>query len=953
MAFSLGAHRGLLPGGGVQKAQRSTGRTRVISEPAPTTSTQAPDVTKQLHETFGLPLVDTPGSHVERMPNGTYRLKDEFHKGLNPFEKLKLAKDPHAAMFYDDEWKRLAATPMEDLEAAGKMAEDDLDHRLKYNGFFHRRKKTKGRFMMRLKLANGVHNAAQLRVLADIVAMHPEDGCADITTRQNWQLRGMTKEDIPEILLRVASVGLTTMQSGLDNVRNTVGNPIAGIDPHEIINTLPICRDIDRYLLNEGRSNPEITNLPRKWNVTVVGTHDLFEHPHINDLAFMPATRDGVMGFNVLVGGFFSAVRCAEAIPMDAWVPTAHVVPTVHAVLTSFRDFGARANRQKTRMMWLIEEMAMDKWRAEVARRMPGGELALAGTDLVDPSWERRSLFGVHKQSQPGLNFIGLQVPTGRTESEDMYGMADLAEKYGDGDIRLTVEQNFILSGVPDAKVAALLAEPLLKRFTPTPGRVMAGLVACTGNQFCGFSNIESKRDGWRIAEHLESVFDFPKDLRVHITGCPNTCGQIQVGDIGLLGTSVRAADGKGKVPGVDIYVGGRIGSDSHIAELWKSGVRMDDEILPVLEGLVEERFGAVRLATPRPNLHLAATLKKKSHELKAEAPGAAPTHVCLDCGYLFVPEGGKTFESMPDDFTCPACSAPKSRFGKAEAAAPAAAAPPKAAGAHPTALDGSTTPVSLTLIEKESISRDTRRFRFALPTPAHALGLPVGQHVNLSFVDKATGETVSRPYTPTSSDRELGYVDLVIKVYFSGTNAKFPAGGRMSQHLESLKVGDTLAFSGPSGRITYGATGVFSVKDYATGAVVARPAARTIGMVAGGTGITPMVQVAREILARKEDIDIRMVVANQTEADILMRPELERMQVEFPNVKVYFTLDTPPSGWRQGSGFISEAMLKAYLPAPGPDVQVLLCGPPPMVNLACVPNLEKLGFTTDNILIF
>ena len=121
--------------------------------------------------------------------------------------------------------------------------------------------------------------------------------------------------------------------------------------------------------------NPEITNLPRKWNVSVVGTHDLFEHPHINDLAFMPATKNGAMGFNVLVGGFFSATRCAEAIPMDSWVPVDGVVPLTHAILTAFRDFGSRSNRQKCRMMWLVEDMGMDKWKAEVARRMPGGKL--------------------------------------------------------------------------------------------------------------------------------------------------------------------------------------------------------------------------------------------------------------------------------------------------------------------------------------------------------------------------------------------------------------------------------------------------------------------------------------------------------------------------------------------------------------------------------------------------
>lgn len=923
----------------------------------------APDVptaTREVHERFGLPIVETPDAKVAVQPNGTYRLKDNQLTGINPFEKMKLAKEPHQSMLIEKDYIRLAATPMEELEKGGKVSEEDLDARLKWAGFFHRRKITHGRFMMRTKLANGILTTAQLRCLADIVAMHPEDGCADITTRQNWQLRGMTKEDIPGIIDKLKAHGLSSLQSGLDNVRNTVGNPLAGIDPEEIIDTYPICKEIDRYILNDGHCNTEITNLPRKWNVTVVGTHDLFEHPHINDLAFMPANKNGVMGFNVLVGGFFSATRCAEAISMDAWVPVDGVVAMTHAILTAFRDFGARANRQKARMMWLVEDMGMDKWRAEIQRRMPGAKMESAGEDLVDPTRQRRSLYGVHPQKQAGLNYVGLHVPVGRLEAKDMYEIADLCDKYGDGQMRLTVEQNFILPGVPDAKIQALLAEPLLQKFSPTPGRVMAGLVACTGNQFCGFSNIASKEEGWKVAEHLESVLDFPKDIRMHWTGCPNTCGQIQVGDIGLMGTQVKNLKGPGKVPAVDIYVGGRVGSDSHIAELWKEGVRLEGDLLPVLEELCVDKFGALRRPTPLPNPSRFKTLKKMSHQLKAAGPSAKPavtaTHVCMDCGYLYVPTADMTFDKLPADWACPACGAEKKRMKPAEAEAaapaPAAAAAARPAGSAPVTLDPSKT-VSLTLVEKESISHDTRRFRFALPSKAHILGLPVGQHVTLSYVETGTGATISRPYTPTTSDRELGYVDFVIKVYFGNVNPKFPDGGKMSQHLETLKIGDSMNFQGPTGRITYTGSGVFSVKDYASGKETARPAAKAIGMIAGGTGITPMMQVARHILASKEDIEIRMLVANQTEADILLRPELERMQVEFPSVKVYFTLDRPPSGWRQGSGFITEEMLKKHLPAAGSETQILLCGPPPMINFACLPNLEKLGFGQDHILTF
>jgi rubredoxin len=222
----------------------------------------------------------------------------------------------------------------------------------------------------------------------------------------------------------------------------------------------------------------------------------------------------------------------------------------------------------------------------------------------------------------------------------------------------------------------------------------------------------------------------------------------------------------------VDILVGGRIGADSHLAETWKEGVRIEGELIPLLEELCIDRFGAVRRPTPLPNLSkFKAGLKKKSHELKpkaAAAAGPAPTHVCMDCGYLYAPASADAeFSRLPADFVCPACGAAKNRFKPADPSAPAAAAAvasPSSVNGAPVALDPSK-PVLLKLVAKETISHDTRRFRFALPSDKHALGLPVGQHVMLSYKDAATGETVSRPYTPTSSNRDLGFVDFVIKV--------------------------------------------------------------------------------------------------------------------------------------------------------------------------------------------
>lgn len=523
--------------------------------------------------------------------DGYYVLKEEFRQGINPSEKIKIAKEP-MKFFMENEIEELAKTPFAELDSS-KAGKDDIDVRLKWLGLFHRRKHQYGRFMMRFKLPNGITNSSQTRFLAETISKYGEYGCADLTTRQNWQIRGIVLEDVPALLKGLESVGLSSLQSGMDNVRNPVGNPLAGIDPDEIVDTAPFCKVLSDYIINRGQGNPQITNLPRKWNVCVVGTHDLFEHPHINDLAYMPATKNGVFGFNILVGGFFSPKRCAEAIPMDAWVPADDVVPLCKAILETYRDLGTRGNRQKTRMMWLIDEMGIEEFRAEVERRMPGGSILRAGKDLVDPSWTRRSFYGVNPQKQPGLNYVGLHIPVGRLHAPEMFELARIADEYGNGEIRISVEQNLILPNVPTEKIEKLLKEPLLEKYSPNPTPLLANLVACTGSQFCGQAIAETKARSLQLTQELEATMETTRPIRLHFTGCPNTCAQIQVADIGFMGTMARDENRK-PVEGFDIYLGGRIGSDSHLGELVVPGVPAT-KLLPVVQDLMIQHFGAKR----------------------------------------------------------------------------------------------------------------------------------------------------------------------------------------------------------------------------------------------------------------------------------------------------------------------------------------------------------------------
>mmetsp|Transcript_41854 Transcript_41854/g.47561 ORF Transcript_41854/g.47561 Transcript_41854/m.47561 type:complete len:304 (+) Transcript_41854:145-1056(+) len=258
-------------------------------------------------------------------------------------------------------------------------------------------------------------------------------------------------------------------------------------------------------------------------------------------------------------------------------------------------------------------------------------------------------------------------------------------------------------------------------------------------------------------------------------------------------------------------------------------------------------------------------------------------------------------------------------------------------------------------LIDKKIISHDTRRFTFALPSPNHKLGLPIGQHMTLMFKDK-DGRMVQRSYTPVTGDETLGKVSLVIKVYKAGVHPKFPDGGKLSQHLDTLKIGDSIHVKGPKGHLTWLGLGKFSLK------IMRNPLeyreTTHISMIAGGTGITPMLQVIDAIFRDPTDTTcVKMVYANQTEDDILVREELEDFATKYPErFQLHYTLDRPPStNWKGGTGFITKDMLEKHLFVKDgkKKIQTFMCGPPPMIKYACLPNLKELGFTEKDWFCF
>jgi len=406
--------------------------------------------------------------------------------------------------------------------------------RLKYVGMLHRNKRTPGQFMMRLKVPNGIVNSDQMRFYADSVEKYGEElGVVDITTRANIQLRGVKIEDAPDIIDGLHARNQTSFQSALDNVRNMVGSPLAGIDDQEMVDTRELCNALNDLVsldpVTGTRGNPQWGNLPRKFNIAVSGSRDDFAHTHINDIGLQPCpnAETGEMGFNVVLGGYMSIKRVAESIDSNMWIPADRnsVVTFCEAILRIFRDESERKNRQQARLMWLVEKYGVEGFKAAVIKEIDSYDRGVKVYDTqpapTEP-FERRELLGVHPQKQDGKMRVGVLVPAGRLSQTECRQIADLADKYSDGEIRLTVEENIILPNVDEDAVKDLLAEPAVNgesRLKINPGFIEGGIVSCTGAQFCGLALIETKGNAEALGKKLEELVTVDRPIRIHWTG--------------------------------------------------------------------------------------------------------------------------------------------------------------------------------------------------------------------------------------------------------------------------------------------------------------------------------------------------------------------------------------------------------------------------------------------------
>jgi ferredoxin-nitrite reductase len=493
--------------------------------------------------------------------------------------------------------------------------------RLKWVGLYPQRQGGDA-FMLRIKIPGGRLDAAQARVIGEIAdtfargpAPNPVFGDAylDLTTRQDIQLHWIRIGAVPEIWTRLEAVGMTTVQACGDSARNVLCCPVSGLDADEVLDAHPVAQAISDFFTG----NREYANLPRKFKLSVTGCREDCAQAEINDIGLWPARlEDGRAGFNVLVGGGLSdGPRMASDIDVFVAPDPDRVVELFRAIAQLFGELGNRENRGLARMRYLVQELGPERFRAELAERV---------AFLLEPAGEaltrryRGDHIGVHPQRQPGLSYVGLNVTVGRMPGRNLVEAARLAGEYGDGGLRLATDQNLILTGVPNQRLGSLLAEPLLVTHSPSPGAFERGVVACTGNEFCRFAIVETKARAATWARELDRRLG-PDEVgegivRMHFSGCPASCAQPQIADIGFRGETAHRDDQI--LEAVDIGLGGSLGTDAAFVD-WVEGAKPVDELPEALAALLtryraERRDGEAfhQWARRLPNAELRATLQ-------------------------------------------------------------------------------------------------------------------------------------------------------------------------------------------------------------------------------------------------------------------------------------------------------------------------------------------------------
>lgn len=490
--------------------------------------------------------------------------------------------------------------------------------RWRYFGLFYVAP-TQTSYMCRLRIPNGILNHWQFEGLAGLSERFG-GGYLHVTTRANIQIREIAPSNAVAMLEAIQDLGLCSRGSGADNIRNVTGTPTAGIDPLEILDTRPYARAWHFHVLNARSLN----GLPRKFNVAFDGGGSVAVLEDTNDIAFQAVeVRDGHglapgVYFRLALGGITGHKDFAR--DTGVVLPPAEAVEVADCVVRVFSEHGDRTNRNRARLKYVLDARGLDWFLAAVEERL-GRKLTRLGADAIAPRpvYDRLAHIGAHPQKQEGLNWIGVAMKLGRLTPDQVRGLAAISRTHGDGDIRLTVWQNLILSGVPNDRVAAALAEITALGLDTQVTPVRAGLVACTGGMGCRFAAASTKQDADAIADHCDGRVVMDTPVNIHLTGCHNSCAQHYIGDIGLIGARVPLNDEGDSVDGYHLFAGGGYGVDAAIAREVMQNVKAED--VPVIVGRLLDAYLARRASAEE--TFVAFTRRHDAEALRRMAEGA------------------------------------------------------------------------------------------------------------------------------------------------------------------------------------------------------------------------------------------------------------------------------------------------------------------------------------------
>ncbi len=432
-------------------------------------------------------------------------------------------------------------------------------------------------YMCRLRIPNGVLSHWQFAGLADLADRYAH-GYAHITTRANIQMREIEPKDAVAMVEAIQDLGLCSRGSGADNIRNVTGSPTAGIDRQELIDTRPYAREWHFHILNDRA----LYGLPRKFNVAFDGAGIIPVLEDTNDIGFQAVeVKDGFgvtsgVWFRLMLGGITGHHDFARETGVI--VRPDEATKVADAVVRVFIDHGNRTDRNKARLKYVIDSLGLDKVMA-LAEEKLGRTLSRVPPEALAPrpAFDRMAHVGVHPQRQDGLHWIGVVLPVGRLTATQMRGLAGIAREAGDGDIRLTVWQNLLISGVPAEKLKDAVSGIEALGLSASASSIRAGLVACTGNVGCRFAASDTKRHAEEIARWCEARVALDSPVNIHLTGCHHSCAQHYIGDIGLIACKVATSEDGDTVEGYHVHVGGGFGPHAGLAREIYRDVKAED----------------------------------------------------------------------------------------------------------------------------------------------------------------------------------------------------------------------------------------------------------------------------------------------------------------------------------------------------------------------------------------